>query len=88
MARIGTSTPWAALAARRIRMPFFAGLAASVVNVLAQVSVLLNVYNPNSFVVTFAAGLLLVTVAVFVERQRARILARARELRELLETWE
>jgi hypothetical protein len=75
-------------AARRIRLPFFTGLAASVLNVLAQVVVLVNVNHPDPYVVMFFAGLLLVTVGVFVERQRALIIARTREWRELLETWE
>jgi len=35
-----------------------------------------------------SAGLLLVTAAVFVERQRAILIARAQEWREALERWE
>ncbi len=35
-----------------------------------------------------SAGLLLVTAAVFVERQRTRLIARAQEWREALEAWE
>ena len=57
-------------AAWRIKLPFFVGLGASVVNVIAQIIVLVNVYDINRFLVIFGAGILLVTAAVFVERQR------------------
>ena len=75
-------------AARRIKVPFFIGLGVSALNVVAQVVVLINVYDVNRFLVIFGVGLLLVTVAMFVERQRARIIARTQEWFEVLETWE
>lgn len=75
-------------AARRIKVPFFIGLGASVLNVVAQVVVLVNVHQVNRWFVFLSVGLLLVTAAVFVERQRERIIARSQEWRETLETWE
>jgi hypothetical protein len=75
-------------AAWRIKLPFFVGLGASVVNVIAQIIVLVNVYDINRFLVIFGAGILLVTLAVFVERQRARILLTAQRWLEALELWE
>ncbi len=74
-------------AARRLRVPFFIGIAASVLNVVAQVAVLINVYDVNRFFIIFGVGVLLVISAVFVERQRARIIAKAQEWREGLEEW-
>ena len=75
-------------AARRIKIPFLIGISASGLNVLAQVAVLVNVYDVNRFIVIFVVGLLLVVAAVFVERQRARLIAKAQEWREALEKWE
>jgi len=75
-------------AAQRIRVPFFMGLGASVLNVVAQVVVLIDVYQVNRWFIFLTVGLLLVTAAVFVERQRERIIARSQEWREALETWE
>lgn len=40
------------------------------------------------WIIILGAGLLAVTAAVFVERQRERIIARAQEWREALERWE
>lgn len=74
-------------AARRLKAPFFVGLGTSALNVVAQVIVLMGVYDINRFIIIFGVGVLLVTVAVFVERQRTLILAKAQEWREALETW-
>jgi hypothetical protein len=81
-------------AARRIKVSFFIGLGASALNVAAQVVVLANVYRPlhgyevNQWIIVLGAGLLLLTVAPLVERQRDRIIARAQGWREVLEAWE
>jgi hypothetical protein len=75
-------------AARRLKIPFFAGLAASALNVAAQVIVLINVYDVNRWILIFGVGILLVSAAVFVERQRVRLIAKAQEWREALEAWE
>ncbi|HKZ70335.1 MAG TPA: hypothetical protein VJ020_09665, partial [Anaerolineales bacterium] len=76
-------------AARRLKIPFFIGLAASALNVAGQVVVL---FGGGSTLIRWAiigsAGLLLVVTAVFVERQRTRLIARAQEWREALERWE
>jgi hypothetical protein len=75
-------------AARRLKIPFFVGLAASALNVAAQVVVLINVYDVNRWILIFGVGILLVSAAVFVERQRVRIIAKAQEWRVALEAWE
>jgi hypothetical protein len=79
-------------AARRFKIPFFMGLAASVVNVVAQIILLLNTLGLTQgfgrFVIIFAVGVTLVIVAVVVERQRIQIITKAREWREVLEQWE
>ena len=69
-------------------MPFFIGLAASVLNVVAQVVILIRVYDVNRWFIILGVGLLLVTAAAFIERKRERIIARTQEWRELLDTWE
>ena len=47
-----------------LKTPFFIGIAASVLNVLAQIVVLVNVHDVNRFVVIFTAGLML-TLALY-----------------------
>ncbi len=64
-------------AAQRLKVPFAIGLGASALNVVAQVVVLVNVYEVNRWFIILGVGLLLVTAAVSVERQRVRIIARA-----------
>jgi len=75
-------------ASRRLKVPFSIGLGASALNVVAQVVVLVNVYAVNRWFIILGVGLLLVTTAVFVERQRERIIARTQEWQDELETWE
>jgi peptidoglycan biosynthesis protein MviN/MurJ (putative lipid II flippase) len=75
-------------AARRLRVPFVIGLTASVINVLAQVVVLVRVYDVNRWIIIFGAGILLVGLGVFVERRREILLARAQEFRDTLERWD
>lgn len=79
-------------AGRRFKIPFFIGLIASVVNVVAQIILLLNTLGLTQgfgrFIIIFAVGVILVIVAIFVERQRIQIITKAREWREALEIWE
>jgi hypothetical protein len=75
-------------AAQRLRIPFFIGLGASALNVVAQVLMLISVYEISRWVILLGVGLLLVITAVFVERQREQIILRAQGWREALEKWE
>ena len=75
-------------AAQRLKIPFFVGLTASALNAAAQVVVLIKVYDVNRWILIFGVGLLLVSAAVFVERQRVYLIAKAQEWREALEAWE
>jgi hypothetical protein len=77
---------WGIVQQRRI--PFFIGVAASVLNVVSQVVVLINVYDVQRWIIILGVGILLVTAAIFVERQRERIIAQMQEWREELETWD
>jgi len=78
---------WWGIAQRR-KVPFFLGIGASVLNVISQVVVLINVYDVQRWIIILGVGVLLVTAAIFVERQRERIIAQMQEWREELETWE
>jgi hypothetical protein len=69
-------------------VPFFAGIAASAINLFAQVIVLVNVYDINRWLVAFGAGLLIMSLAIAIERSRERLRERMRELSETLEEWE
>jgi hypothetical protein len=74
-------------AGQRLKVPFFAGLFASVLNVMAQVVIQVNKYEIDRWVILFGVGLLLVSIAVYVERQRTQLLSQAYEWREALSTW-
>lgn len=74
-------------ATRQLKMPFFIGLAASTLNVVAQLVVLIRVYEVNRWFIILGVGLLLVTTAAFVERKRGSIVVRTHEWRDALETW-
>ncbi len=77
---------WGAI--NRRKEPFLMGLGASVLNVVAQVVVLINVYEVQRWIVTLGLGLVLVSVAVLIERKREQIIDRSQEWLETLETWD
>jgi hypothetical protein len=78
---------WWGMVQRR-KIPFFIGIGASVLNVVSQVVVLINVYDVQRWIIILGVGVLLVTAAIFVERQREQIIAQMQEWREELETWD
>jgi hypothetical protein len=73
---------------RCIKIPFFIGLGASALNVVAQVVVLVSVYEVNRWFIIFGVGTLLVATAVMVERRRERLVSRVQEWRGTLEGWD
>jgi hypothetical protein len=77
---------WAAV--QRVKIRFFTGLAASSIGVIAEIFVLINVYNINRWLVFLGVGLLIMVIAILFERQRGRLMARAQEWRAALETWQ
>jgi predicted membrane channel-forming protein YqfA (hemolysin III family) len=77
---------WGTLQKRKI--PFFAGIGFSALNVLAQLIVLVSVYDINRWFVAFGAGLLIMGIAIYIERSREQLRLRVRELSETLEAWE
>jgi len=79
-------TYWGTLQKRKI--PFFAGIGFSVLNILAQLIVLISVYDINRWFVAFGAGLLIMGFAIYIERSREQLRAYSRELSETLEKWE
>lgn len=77
---------WAAL--QRVKVPFFMGMGACVLNVVAQVIVLVNVLAISRWVVVLGVGLALVITAVFIERKREEIRAQTKLWRDALELWQ
>jgi hypothetical protein len=77
---------WGVLQKRKI--PFFTGIGASALNIVAQVIVLVSVYNINIWLVALGVGLLIMAIAVYVEFKREKLRVRSRELSEALEKWE
>ena len=77
---------WGTLQKRKI--PFFAGVGTSALNIFAQVIVLVNVYNISIWLVAFGVGLIIMAMAIYIERSREQLRARAQELSETLERWE
>jgi hypothetical protein len=76
-------------AARRMKVPFFIGFGASVLAVIAQLVVLLNTLEGQlgRWILILGVGFTLIVVAVFVERNRERIIVQALEWRDDLDTW-
>jgi hypothetical protein len=70
------------------KVPFFTGIVASALNLLAQVIVLVSVYNINIWLVALGVGVFIMGIAVLVEFKREQLRARSRELSETLEKWE
>jgi hypothetical protein len=77
---------WGVIQKRKI--PFFTGVGATVLNIIAQVTVLVSVYNINIWLVGLGIGLLIMIIAVLVELKREQLRARSRKLSETLEKWE
>ncbi|MDO9299988.1 MAG: hypothetical protein Q7T89_01330, partial [Anaerolineales bacterium] len=77
---------WGAIQKRKI--PFFVGILFSALNIIAQVIVLVNVYNISIWLVGLGMGLIIMTIAIFVELRREQLRARTREWSEALEQWE
>jgi hypothetical protein len=77
-------------AAQRVKIPFFIGLGASALNVVGQVAMLLLAQGSSltRWLIILGVGLLITCLAVAVERERARLIARTQEWRAVLETWE
>jgi hypothetical protein len=75
-------------AVRRRKVALFAGIFASALNVVAQVVVLINVYEVNRWFIFLGVGVLLITSAVFVERKREAIISQSRTWREELDKWD
>ena len=73
---------------QRRKIPFLTGIGASTLNVVAQVIVLVSVYDINRWFVAFGVGLLIMILAIYIERSREQLRTRARELSETLEKWE
>jgi hypothetical protein len=73
---------------QRRKVPFFAGIGTSVLNVVSQVVVLIDVYDVHRWILLLGVGVMLVSAAVFIERKREQIIAQVQEWREDLETWE
>ncbi|MBW8009641.1 MAG: hypothetical protein FVQ83_00175 [Chloroflexi bacterium] len=72
----------------RLRVPFFVGMGVSALNVIAQIIVLVNVYDVNRWIIILGVGLLLVTGAIFIERKREQIIGQAQEWRARVDSWE
>ena len=70
------------------KVPFFSGIGASALNIIAQVIVLVNVYDVNIWLVALGVGLVIMSIAVYVEFKREQLRARSRELTEALEKWD
>jgi len=77
---------WGTIQKRKI--PFFSGIGAMAVGLIAQVIVLVSVYDINRWFVAFGVGLLIMGFAIYIERGREQLRARSREWSETLEKWE
>jgi threonine/homoserine efflux transporter RhtA len=69
------------------KVPFFAGLSAAFLNVIGQLILLATVSDVLRWIVILGTGLLLVSLAILVERRREDIASQIGEWRTALSTW-
>ncbi len=72
---------------QRRKLPFAIGLGASVVNVLAQIVVLVIVFKISTWFVALGVGALFILIAILVELKREQIKIRSREWIDTLDHW-
>ena len=80
---------WGVLQKRKI--PFFTGISATVINIAAQVIILISVHDihrVNRWLVAFGVGILITAIAVIAELKREQLRTYSRQVSEMLETWE
>lgn len=80
---------WGVLQKRKI--PFFTGIGAMVINIAAQVIILISVndiHRLNRWLVAFGVGVLITAIAVIAELKREQLRRYSRQVGEMLETWE
>jgi hypothetical protein len=80
---------WGVLQKRKI--PFFTGISATVINIAAQVIILISVndiHRLNRWLVAFGVGILITAIAVIAELKREQLRTYSRQVSEMLETWE
>jgi hypothetical protein len=80
---------WGVLQKRKI--PFFTGIGATVINIAAQVIILIavnDIHRVNRWLVVFGAGLLITAIAIVAELKREQLRRFSRQVSDMLETWE
>jgi hypothetical protein len=80
---------WGVLQKRKV--PFFTGIGATVMNIAAQVIILISVndiHRVNRWLVAFGVGILITAIAVIAELKREQLRTYSRQVSEMLETWE
>jgi hypothetical protein len=75
-------------AVRHQRLAFFTGIGFSVLNVIAQIVNLVRIYQVNRWFIILGVGLLLVLLAVFIERRREQLVVEAKGWQDTLATWQ
>ena len=80
---------WGVLQKRKI--PFFTGIGATVINIAAQVILLISVHDihrVNRWLVAFGVGILITAIAVIAELKREQLRTYSRQVSEMLDRWE
>jgi len=70
------------------KIPFFTGIGSIAIEFAAQLIVQISYHDINIWLVALGIGLVIMSVAVYVEFRRERLRTRFRELSETLERWE
>jgi hypothetical protein len=80
---------WGVLQKRKV--PFFMGIGAMVINIAAQVILLISVndiHRLNRWLVAFGVGILITAIAVIAELKREQLRTYSRQVSEMLEAWD
>jgi hypothetical protein len=72
---------------RNVKVPFFGGLAATLLNIVAQLVLVATVDEIWRWIIVLGTGVLVVTFGILIERKREQIAAQIHEWQVELSTW-
>jgi hypothetical protein len=72
---------------RNVKVPFFTGLGATLLNIIAQLVLVATVDEVWRWVIVLGTGVLVVSLGIFIERKREQITTQFNEWQVELSTW-
>ncbi len=72
---------------RNVKVPFFAGLVATLINIIAQLVLVATVNDLWRWIIVLGTGVLVISLGIFIERKREQITTQIHEWQVELSTW-